>query len=697
MHTHAEKTKEKKHQSVDSAVSQKKASSESALQFVDNRPEGVFQRKFAEMASGGPQVSQLQAFQTMADNHPAQQQQTIQKKENNTGLPDNLKTGMENLSGMALDDVKVHRNSDKPAQLQAHAYAQGTDIHLGPGQEKHLPHEAWHVVQQKQGRVNPTMQMKAKVNINDDSGLEKEADVMGAKAVNYIKQETPAQSLESPLSNTKQLVTLDGVGDSVDSVSTTFDNANEVSKLGTGGAALAEGTKATDATKGGGVFADLFDAANAFKNTFQEGKDFWQSNPKDWGAGANAFFEGSKGIMAVVKGSIDASGAGESVKESAGKWVPGIGAAISAFQNVMSMFQNQTTWELVKGLDNGTLNEGEKKKVSMFVKRLDAKLGLDLVDFIWNIAELIATFGGPSGPAVALVHGCYNLFKGACELTHGYFAAKGLQADQRITGGKGDVDQEQVKALDLHLKESKAGDKKAGDDDSKKPSKSIFDMIKSYGSINALKLKIGEATQQTPPDDEMITKDRESIAEKESQLKLDLVNYNTKLKPKEVGEPGKWFSKTAVPDLKYEQIGDLYKIHMNVIKQIIGQAKAGLHGYAKLKSMTFGVEKDIIYKALQPKLSGFDYETDMNEFKLLSKLDASQSAYFEQKTIEAIHTSSNRTFYGDEEIQDKLQEVLIDQKDKFLPILIANNPEGVYKSGMTADEYKKVIEKNIKF
>jgi len=84
---------------------------------------------------------------------------------------------------MSLDDVNVHRNSDKPAQLQAHAYAQGTDIHLGAGQEKHLPHEAWHVVQQKQGRVQPTMQMKGMVNVNDDAGLEKEADVMGAKAM----------------------------------------------------------------------------------------------------------------------------------------------------------------------------------------------------------------------------------------------------------------------------------------------------------------------------------------------------------------------------------------------------------------------------------------------------------------------------------------------------------------------------------
>lgn len=109
----------------------------------------------------------------------------IQKKENKTGLPDNLKTGIENLSGYAMDDVKVAYNSDKPAQLNAHAYAQGTNIYMASGQEKHLPHEAWHVVQQKQGRVQPTMQMKGKVNINDDTGLEKEADVMGAKALNY--------------------------------------------------------------------------------------------------------------------------------------------------------------------------------------------------------------------------------------------------------------------------------------------------------------------------------------------------------------------------------------------------------------------------------------------------------------------------------------------------------------------------------
>ena len=208
MNTYTDKTEKKKNQSVSNGESQLKRGGESTYQFVDNRPEAVAQRKLQEMGNNSPQVSQLRAFQEMANNspqvkrmaqlqaivnnHSAQQKQTIQKKENNTGLPDNLKSGMENLSGISLDDVKVHRNSDKPAQLQAHAYAQGTDIHLASGQEKHLPHEAWHVVQQKQGRVKPTMQMKGMVNVNDDAGLEKEADVMGAKAEN-IKFNTSEQ------------------------------------------------------------------------------------------------------------------------------------------------------------------------------------------------------------------------------------------------------------------------------------------------------------------------------------------------------------------------------------------------------------------------------------------------------------------------------------------------------------------------
>lgn len=88
-------------------------------------------------------------------------------KQQEAGLPTDLKEGLERLSGLAMDNVQVHYNSAKPAQLQSYAYAQGNHIHLGPGQERHLPHEAWHVVQQKQGRVSSGAGAEAKTGFGD--------------------------------------------------------------------------------------------------------------------------------------------------------------------------------------------------------------------------------------------------------------------------------------------------------------------------------------------------------------------------------------------------------------------------------------------------------------------------------------------------------------------------------------------------
>ncbi|MFZ6770761.1 DUF4157 domain-containing protein [Undibacterium sp. Di26W] len=207
---------------------------EAGREFFDQRPIAQMQRRLQDLANTSPQAHQLRSMQQLANNSPqarqlrsirhladnshnspqiqrlpvsgktddamkqAPSQRQVQGSDsgastvrtqvapaspNRTGLPDELKTGVENLSGMSLDHVKVHYNSSQPAQLQAHAYAQGSDIHLAPGQEQHLPHEAWHVVQQMQGRVQATTQMKQGVPVNDDAGLENEADVMGARAL----------------------------------------------------------------------------------------------------------------------------------------------------------------------------------------------------------------------------------------------------------------------------------------------------------------------------------------------------------------------------------------------------------------------------------------------------------------------------------------------------------------------------------
>ena len=114
------------------------------------------------------------------------------------GLPAPLRQGIEALSGLSMDSVRVHADSAEPARLGALAFAQGHDIHLGPGQEQHLPHEAWHVVQQLQGRVQPTLQLRAAVPGNDDAALEHEADVMGQRALQVSAGPAPA-ALQAPL------------------------------------------------------------------------------------------------------------------------------------------------------------------------------------------------------------------------------------------------------------------------------------------------------------------------------------------------------------------------------------------------------------------------------------------------------------------------------------------------------------------
>lgn len=202
---------------------------------MDSRPEVAVQLQRMEMMGNSPQAMQHKARLSLIANsqNTLQQKSSIDRitgqpsvlvqreedplqvqseaplqcetqdspKPNNTGLPDQLKSGIESLSGMSMDHVKVHYNSSQPALLNALAYAQGSDIHIGAGQEQHLPHEAWHVVQQAQGRVKPTMQMKDGVPVNDDVGLEHEADVMGAKAL-QMKAVHELSSLGAVANNT---------------------------------------------------------------------------------------------------------------------------------------------------------------------------------------------------------------------------------------------------------------------------------------------------------------------------------------------------------------------------------------------------------------------------------------------------------------------------------------------------------------
>jgi hypothetical protein len=103
-------------------------------------------------------------------------------------LPAAVRAKMESSFGASFSAVRIHQDSHASA-LGALGYTQGNDIHFAPGQyqpdtpqgQELLGHELAHVVQQSQGRVQVAAQAKG-LPINDDHGLEHEADVAGARA-----------------------------------------------------------------------------------------------------------------------------------------------------------------------------------------------------------------------------------------------------------------------------------------------------------------------------------------------------------------------------------------------------------------------------------------------------------------------------------------------------------------------------------
>ncbi len=111
----------------------------------------------------------------------AQKEQKASSEKDKTGIPAQMKAKFERSSGFSFDDVRVHYNSEKPAQLHAHAYTQGSEVFVAPGQEKHLPHELGHVVQQKSSEVKPTGEVGG-MPLNDDEAMEDGADKLAEEA-----------------------------------------------------------------------------------------------------------------------------------------------------------------------------------------------------------------------------------------------------------------------------------------------------------------------------------------------------------------------------------------------------------------------------------------------------------------------------------------------------------------------------------
>ena len=164
----------------------------SGIQFTNNPASMVIQRMkvdpgsvtrdeilYLQQTIGNQAVCQLLKDTGMLN---ISEKSAVKKETDPKNRTDEIKKKVENISGVNLGDIKVHYNSAEPSKLNAHAFTKGKDIYMSPGSEKHLPHEMWHAVQQKQGRVKATGSIKGSA-VNTNAALEREADMMGKKAL----------------------------------------------------------------------------------------------------------------------------------------------------------------------------------------------------------------------------------------------------------------------------------------------------------------------------------------------------------------------------------------------------------------------------------------------------------------------------------------------------------------------------------
>ena len=165
---------------------------ESTQLMEDNRVQSVLQAKMVEtMQRDAMDEDDLQQGKFAVQRDVEDEDELLQGKfvaqrqtKNQTGIPDYVIQGMESSFGTDFSSVRVHPDSSKAPEVGALAYTQGTDIHFAPGQQL-LGHELTHVIQQAEGRVQPTTEVGG-MAVNDDLSLEHEADVMGAKAASVL-------------------------------------------------------------------------------------------------------------------------------------------------------------------------------------------------------------------------------------------------------------------------------------------------------------------------------------------------------------------------------------------------------------------------------------------------------------------------------------------------------------------------------
>jgi len=617
------------------------------------------------------QVSQLKVLQKYALKNEATAQ--LKDMDSSKGLPTQLKAGVENLSGVSMDDVNVNYGSSEPSKMGAAAFAKGSDIHVGPGQEQHLPHEAWHVVQQKKGRVKPTAVVD-NMPINDNPSLEKEADVMGAKAVSMgpvapVQQmslsrasaanDQPAQFFldtikgwfggnkkgkegdkAKPEAATKPAEQVKAAPAKADpkaaSTTSALDTTETVVGMSSGvgkgiNSALDAGLGSEGKLKTGEINSDASGIGGAALGNLQKFASLVNSGSK--------FFK-EQNFDNGAKLFLDAADMADSVLKTLEKTkvmdrVPLLGAAVMAFRKGMQIFNKGNSLRKLKEAEKGkSIDPKDLKILEKYATTLKVDLTTNSIDFAISIARAVGDFFPPVGQALAIVNTVASDFAAAIDSWKGYKALKEKTAIARVSGGSDEMSEENEKAVN-ELNEKVNVKKPKG--------------LKQGSLMNLVQTKISYNKVEKELEAEGLTdeKKKESETQKatlKAKIDADLLIYNNAIKG----------ANKNAKDVTFDDIEDIRKIHSQIISQVL-QKKEEQRSTIESMKVWIGSKalpkKDKILKELNgvlPDAKGID-----------DLASGANAEYFWGKTEAALKLASKgRQNYSKEELRLKAAEIL---------------------------------------
>lgn len=568
------------------------------------------------------QVAQLQAKRDskMSSAHP----HVVQREENKTGLPDGLKSGMESISGFSLDDVKVYRNSDKPAQLQAYAYAQGTNIHLGPGQEKHLPHELGHVVQQKQGRVEPTVQMKGQVAINDSKQLEKEADTMGAKAQNLgistgaTSKVGVAQRKGVEAKVVQMVGGMTNVSENANSLADEASQANNMANALSGESGLAEtgAINSAGSSWAGNIIASL----QSVKNVWESGKTAFEE--RNWESGADFFLDGAD----VVSNALALAADGGAMEV-----VPVLSSLIGAFKSGMEIFKSNQSLKALREFEKGKeLSKEDQYILNKKVSSLKIDIASSGADLILNVVSAVGDFFPAVKAGAAVAQAAKFAFVKGMEAWTSYKSEKEQQALDRVTGNGTDL---------ATAKELSAKVAKAEPDSLKSSNGTLMDMVNMKFEIEDVRSQIEKSTDDTAKGE---LKSKESTLT--AMLNESITIYNITMR--NIGSA----------KITYSDVENLQKIHASVIMIYLNKKEEEKSWWERKRAALGGPLAPMKDKILA-ELGKSAPEVGDKEIQELSKGQHATALW--KKTQDALNEASKgRSYFTTKELDAKMTAIL---------------------------------------